>query len=78
MAQAETDSDYRLSEGLLPLFKSMGAVIGTLRRRRRTVATYGAIADLTPEQLKDVGLPEAMRPVLEVKAGLITNLMAMR
>lgn len=37
-----------------------------------------AIADLLPDRLKDIGHAEAPAPVLEVKAGLITNLMSMR
>jgi uncharacterized protein YjiS (DUF1127 family) len=56
----------------------MRAIIAALRRRRRTLATRRAIADLTPEQLKDIGYPEASRPLLEVEAGLITDLMEWR
>jgi hypothetical protein len=36
------------------------------------------LADLTPDQLRDIGQPEINRPVLEIKAGLMTNLMSMR
>jgi uncharacterized protein YjiS (DUF1127 family) len=45
---------------------------------QRTVARRRAIADLTAEQLKDIGHPEAPRPILYIKAGLVTNLMSMR
>jgi hypothetical protein len=45
---------------------------------RRSVARRRAIADLTPDQLRDIGHPQAALPTLNVKAGLITNLMSMR
>ena len=38
----------------------------------------GQSADLTPDQLKDIGHAEAPLPTFNVKAGLITNLMSMR
>lgn len=43
-----------------------------------TVARRRALSDLTPEQLKDMGNQEAHRSKLEIKAGLITNLMSMK
>nr|WP_246620889.1 MULTISPECIES: hypothetical protein [Rhizobium] len=43
------------------------------------------MADLTPDQLRDIGHPrgdighpQINRPVLEIKAGLMTKLMSMR
>ena len=45
---------------------------------RLTVARRRAIANLTPDQLKDLGHHEASRPTLTIKAGLMTNLMSMR
>nr|WP_245279617.1 hypothetical protein [Rhizobium leguminosarum] len=43
------------------------------------------MADLTPDQLRDIGYPrdeighpQVNRPVLEIKAGLMTKLMSMR
>jgi uncharacterized protein YjiS (DUF1127 family) len=53
-------------------------MIAAFRGRRRTVAEGRALADLTPDQLNDIGHPEAHRPVLNIKAGLIANLMSMR
>nr|WP_292523584.1 DUF1127 domain-containing protein [Mesorhizobium sp.] len=53
-------------------------MIAAFRGWRRTVARRRALADLTPDQLNDIGHPEAPRPVLDIKAGLITNLMSMR
>jgi len=70
---------YRASKPLLGYnLKSMGAIIAALRRRRRTVARRRVIADLTPEQLKDIGYAEAPRALLELEAGLITDLMEWR
>nr|WP_244603051.1 DUF1127 domain-containing protein [Mesorhizobium delmotii] len=53
-------------------------MIAAFRGWRRTVARRRALADLTPDQLNDIGHPEAHRPALDIKAGLITNLMSMR
>ena len=79
MAHGEIRSDYRASKLLLGYnLKSMGAIIAALRRRRRTATRRRAIADLAPEQLKDIGYAEAPRPLLEVEAGLITDLMEWR
>ncbi|MFC0009304.1 DUF1127 domain-containing protein [Devosia nitrariae] len=58
--------------------KTTATAIATLKTWQRTVSTRRAIADLTPDQLRDIGHPEAPVPVLEVRAGLITNLMSMR
>ncbi|BCH16916.1 hypothetical protein [Mesorhizobium sp. L-2-11] len=61
-----------------PSLKGLEMMIATFRGWRRTVARRGALADLTADQLNDIGHPEADRPVLNIKAGLITNLMSMR
>jgi uncharacterized protein YjiS (DUF1127 family) len=53
-------------------------MIEAFRGWRRTVAGRRPLADLTPDQLKDIGHLEAHRPVRDNKAGLITNLMSMR
>ncbi|WP_292408257.1 DUF1127 domain-containing protein [Mesorhizobium sp.] len=53
-------------------------MIAAFRGWRRAVARRRALADLTPGQLNDIGHPEAHRPVLDIKAGLITNLMSLR
>lgn len=46
---------------------------------RRTVARRRALADLTAEQLKDIGHSEVHQPALDAAtAVLITNLMSMR
>jgi hypothetical protein len=57
----------------LKITARMAAALRAWLRRR-------AIADLTPDQLKDIGHPEAdaPKPTLDVEAGLITNLMSMR
>ena len=61
-----------------PILSSMAALIATARLRWRGRATRRAIGALTPEQLADIGWPEGRRPILEVKADLIANLMSMR
>ncbi|TCU24865.1 uncharacterized protein DUF1127 [Rhizobium azibense] len=53
-------------------------ITAALQQWRRTVARRAALADLTPDQLRDIGHPQTNRPVLVIKAGLITNLMSMR
>ncbi|TIO10435.1 DUF1127 domain-containing protein [Mesorhizobium sp.] len=58
--------------------KSVAIMIAAFREWRRIVARRRALADLTPDQLNDIGHPEAHRAVLTIKAGLITNLMSMR
>lgn len=80
MAHSEIRSDYRASQGsLLRLnLKSIGATIAALGRWHRAFAGRRTIADLTPEQLKDIGFTKAPRPLLEVEAGLITDLMEWR
>ncbi|WP_027156039.1 hypothetical protein [Mesorhizobium sp. WSM2561] len=61
-----------------PSLKGVAMVIAEFRGWRRTVARRRAQADLTPDQLNDIGHPAAHRPALDIKAGLITNLMSMR
>ncbi|MDO3432536.1 DUF1127 domain-containing protein [Rhizobium sp. CBN3] len=53
-------------------------LIAGLQAWRRAVVSRQRLAELTPDQLRDIGHPETNRPVLEIKAGLITNLMSMR
>lgn len=47
-------------------------------KRRRAALTQAALAELTPEQLKDIGLEAPPRPSMIVSAGLMTKLMSMR
>ncbi|WP_419696916.1 hypothetical protein ACN2CC_16820 [Mesorhizobium muleiense] len=61
-----------------PSLKSVTMMIADFRGWRRTVARRRALADLTADQLNDIGHPEAHRPALDIKAGLITNMMSMR
>lgn len=57
---------------------SIVAIVGAFTKWQRSAATHRAIADLTPDQLKDIDHREVPRPTLTVKAGLIANLMSMR
>jgi uncharacterized protein YjiS (DUF1127 family) len=54
------------------------ALAAAVRQLRRAAARRRVLADLTSDQLRDIGQPEINRPTLEIKAGLITNLMSMR
>ncbi|RWK55745.1 MAG: DUF1127 domain-containing protein [Mesorhizobium sp.] len=80
MAHTETRTGRSTSKKRLfgSSLKSAATMIAAFRGWRRTVARRRALADLTPDQLNDIGHPEAPRPVLDIKAGLITNLMSMR
>ena len=63
----------------------IGAFFRTLAKRIRGIeseaATGKAIADLSREQLEDIGLDPSEvrpRPVMKVEAGLMANLMSLR
>jgi len=58
--------------------KSVATVVAAFTAWRRAVAGRRALADLTPDQLKDIGCPESSRPTFFVRVGLITDLMSMR
>jgi Domain of unknown function (DUF1127) len=80
MAYTKTD-EYQASKRRLlgPTLNGIATLIAALRLRHQTRATRRAIADLTPDQLNDIGHPDASQPMLDVaKAALITNLMSMR
>ncbi|QIO51223.1 DUF1127 domain-containing protein [Rhizobium leguminosarum bv. trifolii] len=64
---------------------SVATIVAALRAWRRAVVRRKALAELTPDQLRDIGYPRDdishprdNRPVLEIKAGLMTKLMSMR
>jgi hypothetical protein len=79
MAHTKTGEYQTWNRRLLgPKLDAIATLVAAFRLRRRTLATRRAMADLTPDQLNDIGDPEAPRPVLDVKAGLIANLMSMR
>lgn len=62
------------------LFRSLETLVGPLVVWRQTVANRHAIADLTTHELRDIGHPlaDAPSPTLEIRAGLMPNLMSMR
>jgi hypothetical protein len=81
MAHTETRGEAGASKARLFVsgLKSLaGMGIRHFRARWQTAATRRAISDLTRDQLNDIGYPEQPRPVIQVKAGLITNLTSMR
>lgn len=77
MAHSETRAGRSASKRRLFGFrlKSIAIPIVAFRKWRGNVARRRALADLTPDQLKDIGDPEAQDVV---KAALIANLMSMR
>jgi hypothetical protein len=80
VAHADIRADYRASKGrLIGLnLKTIGAIGAAFRSWRRTAARRRSIADFTPQQLKDIGYAAAPRQLLEIEAGLITDLMEWR
>ncbi|MBY3134001.1 hypothetical protein HFO30_19740 [Rhizobium laguerreae] len=73
MPRAEIRVDYSSRVRRLGFVKATVAAFKTL-----TVSRHRAIADLSPDQLREIGHAEAPTPVLEVEPGLITYLMSMR
>jgi uncharacterized protein YjiS (DUF1127 family) len=80
MAQIETHTGIRAPEKQVSGSRSnpVAAMVAALRAWQSAGARRKALADLTPDQLRDIGYSEANRPILEVKAGLMTTLMSMR
>jgi len=61
-----------------PGLKPAAVAIAALKSWQRTASRRRSIQDLTPDRLRDIGQAEAPAPELEVKAGLIANLISMR
>ncbi len=80
MAHTETRAEYRASNRRLlgVALKSIATIFVAFTEWRRAAARRSAMEDLTSDQLEDIGYSETPRPMLVVKAGLITNLMSMR
>ncbi|MBY5333272.1 DUF1127 domain-containing protein [Rhizobium leguminosarum] len=87
MAHTETHAGISAPERQVFGFgpNSLATVVTALRAWRRAVVRRKALTELTPDQLRDIGYPrddighpQDNRPVLEIKAGLMTELMSMR
>ncbi|TIV73165.1 MAG: DUF1127 domain-containing protein [Mesorhizobium sp.] len=82
MAHAEAHAETRASKHRLlgMTSSSMAAAAAAFMAWRRSIAGRRALAELTPDQLKDIGCPEPFAPkfVLRVGVGLMTDLMSMR
>jgi len=74
MPHTETRTSRQSSRLLGLVLKLPATAVEVLKTRQRR----RAIAHLPPEQLNDIGAAETPAPVLEVKPGLVTNLMSMR
>ncbi|PDT50382.1 hypothetical protein CO661_01715 [Sinorhizobium fredii] len=68
-------SDQRLLKVAL---RKLPTIVAAFTEWRRATARRRAMEVLTSDQLEDIGYSETPRPMLVVKAGLITNLMSMR
>ncbi|ESX82140.1 hypothetical protein X759_05500 [Mesorhizobium sp. LSHC420B00] len=80
MAHTETRAARGMSKRLLGSgLKSAAMMIAVFTRWRRTAVRRRALADLTIDQLNDIGHLEVHQPAPDaVKAVLITNLISMR
>ncbi|MBB4188116.1 DUF1127 domain-containing protein [Sinorhizobium terangae] len=83
MATAEYHSGYAGHTGdfvhaLAERFASVGAAFA---KRHRHAQTLRALESLSRDELKDIGYPvDALeaKPVIEIKAGVMTTLLSMR
>ncbi|MDX8525777.1 DUF1127 domain-containing protein [Mesorhizobium sp. MSK_1335] len=80
MARTEAYAKTRASKHRLlgAVSNSVAAAVAAFTAWRRAVAGRRALADLTPDQLRDIGCTESPRPTFFVRVGLITDLMSMR
>ncbi|WP_064706606.1 DUF1127 domain-containing protein [Rhizobium bangladeshense] len=79
MAHTETQTIVSAPTSQVPgPMNIIATSVAGLQAWRRAVVGRQRLAELTPDQLRDIGHTEANRPVLQIKAGLITNLMSMR
>ena len=82
MAHTEAHAETRTSKHRLfeRASNSMAAAVAAFTAWRRTVAGRRALADLTSDQLKDIGCQEVRRSTFFVRVGvgLMTDLMSMR
>jgi uncharacterized protein YjiS (DUF1127 family) len=70
------------SDFVQPLTSRAAGLLAGFWRRRRQAHERNALNQLSDEQLKDAGIDRSAfdlpRPTIEVKAGLMANLMSMR
>lgn len=82
MAHMETLAGHRPRKGrfLRSFLEGAVTMIAAFETWRQCVANRKAIAGLTVDELRDIGHPVAdvPTPTLDIKAGLITNLISMR
>ncbi|WP_217570046.1 DUF1127 domain-containing protein [Mesorhizobium sp. GbtcB19] len=83
MAHTEPHTETRAPNPSWPLAavsRSVAVAAAAFTAWRKAVAGRKALADLTPDQLKDIGCSEPFKPkfVVKVGVGLMTDLMSMR
>ena len=81
--QADTGTGpSSVSDFVQPLTSRAAGLLGLLLRRRQLAQNRALLDQLSDEQLKDVGIDRSAfdrpRPTIEVRAGLMANLMSMR
>jgi uncharacterized protein YjiS (DUF1127 family) len=81
--QADTGAGSRSGSDFVQRLASQAAgLLARLRQRRRLAHDLSALGQLSDEQLKDAGIDRSTfdppRPTIEIKAGLMANLMSMR
>ena len=83
MATADYHSGYATHTGdiVRALKERLGGAATAFAKQRRHARAQRALESLGHDQLKDIGYPANAlepRPVIEIKAGLMTTLMSMR
>lgn len=82
MAHTQAHAQTRASKHRLlgAASNAMATAVAAFTAWRRTIAGRRAIRDMTPEQLKDIGLSQTQAPkfLVSVGVGLMTDLMSMR
>ncbi|UVC14292.1 hypothetical protein [Mesorhizobium onobrychidis] len=84
MAQSGFKTSYDLPKGgiIKSLVESAATIVAAIERRHQIAGRRRALKGLTVDELEDIGYPAAdavePKPILEIKAGLMTTLMSMR
>ncbi|WEX86776.1 hypothetical protein PZN02_003106 [Sinorhizobium garamanticum] len=83
MATADYHSGYATHTGDIvhALKERLAFAAAEFAKRRRHAQTLKALESLSPDELQDIGYPTGAlgaKPAIEVKAGLVANLMSMR
>ena len=78
MTYVPTENEITNASTLARMLATLALLARALSAWRRAAHTRKALAELSPDQLRDIGQAENARPVLTVKPGLMANLMSLR